>query len=88
MCWYNQIKFIIINTNTVVSTKVRWQGYLWQESWEKEANFAGARAAVEEFWIALEEPMPDSEVFRRTDRNEVSKRLWLVVAADQEEDCG
>ena len=26
-------------------------------------NVAGARAAVEEFWLALGEPMPESEVF-------------------------
>ena len=48
--------------------KVRWQGYLGQESWEGEENLVGARAAVEEFWIALEEPMPDSEVFRKNKR--------------------
>ena len=29
---------------------------------------AGARAAVEEFWIALGEPMPESEVFRKNKR--------------------
>ena len=45
--------------------KVRWQGYLGQDSWEREENLAGARVAVEEFWIALKEPMPDSEVFRK-----------------------
>ena len=45
--------------------KVRWQGYLGQDSWEREENLAGARAAVEEFWIALKEPMPNSEVFRK-----------------------
>ena len=35
---------------------------------ERGENLAGARAgqaAVEELWIALEEPMPDSEVFRK-----------------------
>ena len=48
--------------------KVRWQGYLGQDSWEREENLAGARAAVEEFWIALEEPMPDNEVFRKNKR--------------------
>ena len=53
--------------------KVRWQGYLGQDSWEREENLAGAWAAVEEFWVALEEPMPDSEVFRKT--NEVGRRL-------------
>ena len=31
-------------------------------------NLAGARASVEEFWFALEEPMPDSEVFRGNKR--------------------
>ena len=31
--------------------KVRWQGYPGQDSWEKEVNVAGARAAVEEFWL-------------------------------------
>ena len=38
-----------------------------QDSWEREVNLAGARprAAVEDFWIALEELMPDSEVFRK-----------------------
>ena len=47
--------------------KVRWQGYLGQDSWEREKNLAGAssRAAVEEFWITLKEPMPNSEVFRK-----------------------
>ena len=45
--------------------KVRWQGYLGHDSWKREENLAGARAAVEEFWIAFEEPMPDSEVFRK-----------------------
>ena len=48
--------------------KVRWQGYLGQDSWEREVNLAGARASVEEFWFALEEPMPDSEVFRKNKR--------------------
>ena len=32
-------------------------------------NLAGARAAVEDFWIALEEPMPDSEVLRKHKRS-------------------
>ena len=45
--------------------KVRWQGYLRQDSWEREENLAGVRVAIEEFWIAHEEPMPDSEVFRK-----------------------
>ena len=31
-------------------------------------NLAGARASVEEFWFALEEPMPDSEVSRGNKR--------------------
>ena len=38
---------------------------------ERGENLAGARAgqaAVEELWIALEEPMPDSEVFRKNKR--------------------
>ena len=48
--------------------KVRWQGYLGQDSWEREVNLAGARTSVEEFWFALEEPMPDSEVFRKNKR--------------------
>jgi hypothetical protein len=44
-------------------------GYLGQDSWEREVNLAGARAAVEDFWIALEEPMPDSEVLRKHKRS-------------------
>ena len=48
--------------------KVRWQGYPGQDSWEREVNVTGARAAVEEFWIALGEPMPESEVFRKNKR--------------------
>ena len=59
--------------------KARWLGYLGQDSWEREVNLAGARAAVEDFWIALEEPMPDSEVmsevFRKT--NEVGRRVRI-----------
>ena len=39
-----------------------------QDSWEREENLACARVAVEGFWIALEEPMPDSEVFRKKKR--------------------
>jgi hypothetical protein len=34
----------------------------------REENLAGARTAVEEFWIALEGPMLDSEVFRKNKR--------------------
>jgi len=53
--------------------KVRWLGYLGQDSWEREVNLAaclaGARAAVEDFWIALEEPMPDSEVLGKHKRD-------------------
>jgi hypothetical protein len=48
--------------------KVRWQGYTSQDSWEREVNVAGARASVAEFWLALDEPMPESEVFRKNKR--------------------
>ena len=48
--------------------KVRWQGYPGQDSWEREVSVAGARAAVEEFWLTLGEPMPESEVFRKNKR--------------------
>ena len=73
--------------------KVRWQGYQGQDSWEREVNLAGARATVEEFWSALEEPMPDSEVFRKDKRGRQKmsivtsstkkkkrrwRRLWLM----------
>ena len=34
--------------------KVRWQGYPGQDSWEREVNVTGARASVEEFWLALD----------------------------------
>ena len=44
--------------------KVRWLGYLGQVSWEREVNLAGARAGVEDFWIALEEPMPEKKQTR------------------------
>ena len=44
-----------------IKYKVRWQGYLGQDSWERGVNLAGARVAMEEFWIALEELMSDSE---------------------------
>ena len=40
--------------------KVKWEGYPGQDSWEREVNVAGARASVEEFWLALGEPMPES----------------------------
>ena len=33
--------------------KVRWPGYLGQDSWEREENLAGARVAVEEFTALL-----------------------------------
>jgi hypothetical protein len=39
-----------------------------QDSWEREVNAAGARASVEEFWLALDEPMPESEEFRKNKR--------------------
>ena len=44
--------------------KVRGRGYPGQDSWDREVNVAGATAAVEEFWLTLGEPMPESEVFR------------------------
>ena len=42
-------------------------GYPGQDSWERGVNVAGARASVEEFWLALGEPMPESEVFRKNE---------------------
>ena len=48
--------------------QVRWLGYLGQVSWEREMILAGARVGVEDLWIALEEPMLDSEVFRKNKR--------------------
>jgi hypothetical protein len=48
--------------------KVKWQGYPGQDSWEREANVAGARSSVEEFWFALGEPMPESAIFRKNER--------------------
>ena len=48
---------------------VVWQGYLGQDPWEREINVAGARGAVEDFWAALQEPMPESEVFRKNKRS-------------------
>ena len=51
--------------------KVRWQGYLDQDSWEGEVNVhvaSRARASAEEFWLALDQPMPESEVFRKNKR--------------------
>ena len=30
--------------------RVRWLGYMGHDSWEREVNLAGARAAVEDFW--------------------------------------
>ena len=57
--------------------KVKWEGYPGQDSWEREVNVAGARASVEEFWLALGEPMPESEVFRK------NKRCKQKVVIDQ-----
>ena len=48
--------------------KVSWQGYPGQESWERGVNVAGARASVEEFWLAFDQQMPESEVFRKNKR--------------------
>ena len=48
--------------------KVKWQVYLGQDSWESEVNLADVRTSVEGFWFALEEPMPDSGVFRGNKR--------------------
>ena len=53
--------------------KVRWQGCPGQDSWEREVNVAGARAAIEESWLTLGEPMPESEVFRK--KKDEKKRL-------------
>ena len=39
-----------------------------QELVGERSNVAGARAAVEEFWLVLGEPMPESEVFRKNKR--------------------
>ena len=44
---------------------MRWQGHLGQDLWEREVDVAGARASVEEFWLALGGPIPESEVFRK-----------------------
>ena len=48
--------------------KVLWQGYPGHDSWERKINVVGARGAVEDFWAALQEPMPESEVFRKNKR--------------------
>ena len=64
--------------------KVRWLGYLGHDPWGKEVNLAaclaGARAAIEDFWIALEEPMPDSEVLRNHKRG----RQMIANSTNQE----
>ena len=61
--------------------KVVWQEYPGQDSWEREINMAGARGAVEDFWAALHEPMPESEVFRKNKRC----RQKLVVAKQKKQ---
>ena len=69
-------------------------GYMGQDSWEREVNHAGAiaRAAVEDFWIALEEPMPDGEVFRKNKRGTQAEDLdcefdHSKVEEKEGEDC-
>ena len=47
---------------------------------------AGARASVEEFWLALDEPMPESEVFRKNKRWKQKIEIDKKVAKELQND--